>query len=131
MDNQGFISIEFLFSLFIILIIATGLIVYSQNTINSAVDIEYDLNHRMILDDVANTINQVDSQGEFYSKDIKLPVTGKNYEITLDKNKLTIEYDNKKGEIFVPFVEPYSTYRMYPGHIYVIEKTHEGKILIT
>ena len=75
MDNQGFISVEFLFSLFIILIVATGLIVYSQNTINSSLNIESEFNHRLILDDVANTLNQVDSNGEFYSKYIKLPKT--------------------------------------------------------
>lgn len=130
MDNKGFISVEFLFSLFIILIVATGLLVYSQNTINSTLNVESDLNHRLILDNVANTINQVDSQGEFYSKYLKLPVTDKNYVLTLERTKLTIEYDNKKGEMIVPFIDPYSTYKMYPGHIYVVEKTHEGKILI-
>ena len=130
MDNKGFISVEFLFSLFIILIIATGLLVYSQNTINSSSNIESDFNHRLILDNVANTINQVDSHGEFYSRYIKMPVTDKNYVLILEKNKLTIEYGNKKGEMFVPFIDSYSTYKMYPGCIYEIEKTHEGKILI-
>lgn len=130
MDNQGFISVEFLFSLFIILIVATGLLVYSQNTINSSLNIESEFNHRLILDDVANTLNQVDSNGEFYSKYIKLPKTNKNYVLILEKNKLTIEYDDKKGEMVVPFIEPYSIYKMYPGRIYLIEKTHEGKILI-
>ncbi|MEE1155861.1 MAG: hypothetical protein U0K80_00450 [Methanobrevibacter sp.] len=130
MDNKGFISVEFLFSLFIILIVAAGLLVYSQNTINSSLNIESDMRHRLILDNVANTINQVDSQGEFYSKYLKLPITDKNYVLTLDKNKLIIEYDNKKGEMSVPFIDSYSSYKMYPGRIYVIEKTHEGKILI-
>lgn len=130
MDNKGFISVEFLFSLFIILIIATGLLVYSQNTINSSSNIESDFNHRLILDNVANTINQVDSHGEFYSRYIKMPLTDKNYVLILEKNKLTIEYGNKKGEMFVPFIDSYSTYKMYPGRIYEIEKTHEGKILI-
>ena len=130
MDNQGFISVEFLFSLFIILIEATGLLVYSQNTINSSLNIESEFNHRLILDDVANTLNQVDSNGEFYSEYIKLPKTNKNYVLILEKNKLTIEYDEKKGEMAVPFIEPYSIYKMYPGRIYLIEKTHEGKILI-
>ena len=130
MDNQGFISVEFLFSLFIILIVAAGLLVYSQNTINSSLNIESDMRHRLILDNVANTINQVDSQGEFYSKYLKLPITDKNYVLTLNKNKLIIEYDNKKGEMSVPFIDSYSSYKMYPGRIYVIEKTHEGKILI-
>ena len=50
--------------------------------------------------------------------------------LILEKNKLTIEYDDKKGEEFIPFIDSYSTYRMYPGRIHVIEKTHEGKILI-
>ena len=130
MDNQGFISVEYLFSFFIILIIAIGLLVYSENSINSSLNIESNVNHRLILDDVANSINQVDSHGESYSKYIKLPITDKSYVLTLDGNKLIIEYDNKKGESLLPFVDSYSTYKVYPGRIYVIEKTHEGKILI-
>ena len=121
---------EFLFSLFIILIVATGLLVYSQNTMNSSLNMESNFNHRLILDNVAGTISEVESNGQFYSKYLKLPTTDKNYVLTLEKNKLTIEYDNKKGEEFIPFIDPYSTYKMYPGRIYVIEKTHEGKILI-
>lgn len=130
MDNQGFISVEFLFSLFIILIVATGLLVYSQNTMNSSLNMESNFNHRLILDKVAHTINEVESNGEFYSRYLKLPSTDKYYVLTLEKNKLTIEYDDKKGEEFIPFIDAYSTYKMYPGRIYVIEKTHEGKILI-
>ena len=130
MDNQGFISVEYLFSFFIILIMATGLLVYSSNTINSSLNIESDINHRLILDDVANSIRQVDSNGEFYSKYIKLPITDKSYVLTVDGNKLIIEYDNKKGEALLPSIDSYSTYKMYPGHIYKIEKTHEQKILI-
>lgn len=130
MDNQGFISVEYLFSFFIILIIATGLLIYSANSINSSLNVESGISHRLILDDVANSINQVDSHGESYSKYIKLPKTDKSYVLTLEANKLTIEYDNKKGEALLPFVDSYSTYKMYPGRIYLIEKTHEGKILI-
>lgn len=131
MDNKGFISVEFLFSVFIILIMATALLVYSGNAINSSLNVESNLNHRLILDSVSNAINEVDSHGEFYSKSIKLPDTGEYYVIVLEKNTLTIEYDGKKGESYVPFIDPYSTYKMYPGHIYDIEKTQEGKILIT
>ena len=115
---------------FIILIIATGLLVYSGNTINSSLNIETSITHRLILDDVANSINQVDSHGEYYSKYIKLPITDKSYVLTLEGNKLIIEYENKKGESLLPSVDSYSTYKMYPGRIYIIEKTPEGKILI-
>ncbi|WP_223165974.1 hypothetical protein [Methanobrevibacter millerae] len=110
---------------------ATALLVYSGNAINSSLNVESNLNHRLILDSVSNAINEVDSHGEFYSKSIKLPDTGEYYVIVLEKNRLTIEYDGKKGESYVPFIDPYSTYKMYPGHIYDIEKTQEGKILIT
>ena len=79
---------------------------------------------------MANTINEVDSNGESYSHYLKLPKTDKSYVITLDKNKLTIEFDNKKAESMLPFVDSYSRYKLYPGHVYVVEKTDEGKILI-
>ena len=75
MDNQGFISVEFLFSLFIIVIVATSLLVYSHNTINSSLNTESNFNHRLILDNVANAISEVESNGEFYSKYLKLPQT--------------------------------------------------------
>ncbi len=129
MNNKAFISIEFLFSIFILLIIATGLIVYSDNAINSSLNIESNFNHRIILDNVANTINQVDSNGESYSQSLKLPETNKNYVITLDGRKLMIEFDNKKAESSLPFVNSYSKYKLYPGHSYVVEKVN-GKIMI-
>ena len=97
---------------------------------NSSLNMESNFNHRLILDKVAHTISEVESNGEFYSRYLKLPTTDKYYVLTLEKNKLTIEYDDKKGEEFIPFIDAYSTYKMYPGRIYVIEKTHEGKILI-
>lgn len=84
MDNKAFISIEFLFSIFILLIIATGLVVYSSNAISSSLNIESNFNHRIILDNAANTINQVNSNGESYSQSLKLPQTNKAYVITLD-----------------------------------------------
>ena len=130
MDNNAFISVEFLFSIFIILIIATGLLVYSTTTFNSTLNIESNYNHRLILDSVANQINQVDSQGSGYSKYIKLPDASSDYIMKLEDNKLTIEYENKKGEAILPFIDAYSSYRMYEGNIYSIEKTNDGKILI-
>ena len=130
MDNKAFISIEFLFSIFIILIISTGLLVYSHNAIGSSLNIESNFHHRMILDSVADTINQVDSHSEGYSKYLELPKTDEDYILLFEGNKLTIEYANKKGETILPFVDSYASYKLYGEHIYIVEKTHEGRILI-
>lgn len=73
MDNKGFISIEYLFSLFILVIIALGLLFFASSSILSSLNIEDSVSHRLILDDVANQIAQVDSNGVGYSKILKLP----------------------------------------------------------
>ena len=72
MDNRGFISIEYLFSVFVILIIAILLLFFLQSAIESSLNMQDSLSHRLILDDVANTISQVNSNGEGYSKSITL-----------------------------------------------------------
>ena len=68
MDNKGFISIEYLFSIFVILIIAIPLLFLSQSAIESSLNMEEAVSHRAILDNVADEISQVNSNGEGYSK---------------------------------------------------------------
>ena len=81
MDNKGFISIEYLFSLFILVIIALGVLFYASSTIESSLNIEDAVTHRLILDDVANQISQVNSNGVGYSKCIRLPSDKGYFEI--------------------------------------------------
>ena len=93
MDNKGFISIEYLFSLFIIIIIALGVLFYASASISSSLNIEDSVTHRLILDDVANVISQVNSNGVGYSKYLKLPSDKGYFEVTVENNKLTMEYN--------------------------------------
>lgn len=130
MDNQGFISIEYLFSIFVILIIAIPLLFLSQSAIESSFNMENSLSHRMILDDVANTISQVNSNGEGYSKSITLPSNVGYYEITVDNNRLTIEYDDKKGETLLLLSNIDSKYKLHSGSTYSISKIDGGKLVI-
>ena len=130
MDNKGFISLEYLFSLFIILMMACSLLFYSSSAINSSFNIEDSVSHRLILDNVANEISQVNSNGEGYSKYIKLPSDKGYFEITVDKSKLTIEYDGKKGETLLPLSNIDSKYKLISGNGYYISKNDEGKIVI-
>ncbi|WP_458404642.1 hypothetical protein [Methanobrevibacter sp.] len=129
MDNKGFISIEYLFALFIIIIIACGMLFFSQASLSSSFNIEDSISHRIILDNVANQISQVNSNGIGYSKIIQLPSDRGYYELTVNKNKLTIEYNNKKGETMLPLVNVDAKYKLISGRSYMITKTDEGIVI--
>ena len=129
MDNEGFISIEYLFSLFIVIIIACGMLFYASASISSSFNIENGVGHRLILDDVANVISQVNSNGVGYSKHIKLPSDRGYFEITVERNKLTIEYDDKKGETLLPLANMESKYKLISGRSYQITKTSDGIVI--
>lgn len=130
MDEKGFISIEYLFSIFIVLIIASGLLFFTQTTIESNSDIESSVQHRLILDNLAAMINQVNSHGEGYSKYVHLDSKIGYYEITVGWDKVTMKYSNKKGEAPIMPLKIDSEYRLYSGHGYWISKTENGKIVI-
>ncbi len=129
MDNKGFISIEYLFSLFIVIIIACGILFYASASISSSLNIEDDVTHRLILDDVANQISQVNSNGVGYSKVIKLPSDKGYFELTVNKNKLVMEYGDKKGESMLPLINIDSKEKMTSGHSYFVLKTDEGIVI--
>ena len=130
MDSKGFISIEYLFSLFIIIIIACSVLFFSQSAINSSLNIEDSVTYRLILDDVADKISQVNSNGEGYSKYLKLPYDKGYFEITVKKDRLILEYDDKKAESLLPLLNIDKEYKLASGKEYFITKTDEG-ILIT
>ena len=130
MDNKGFISIEYLFSLFIVVIIALSMLFYASSTIQSSLNIEDSVSHRLVLDNVANVISQVNSNGAGYSKYIQMPSDIGYYVITVDKNKLTIEYSSKRGETMLPLTNIDLKYKLVSGKGYNISKTDEGKIVI-
>ena len=130
MDDKGFISIEYLFSLFIVIIIACGMLFYTSASISSSLNIEDSVTHRLILDEVANQIAQVNSNGVGYSKYIRLPSDKGYFEITVDKNRLVIQYDGKKGETLLPLTNFNTDYKLISGKSYVISKT-DKEIVIT
>ena len=129
MDNKGFISIEYLFSLFIVMIIALGVLFYASSSISSSLNIEDSVTHRVILDDVANVISQVNSNGVGYSKYLKLPSDRGYFEITVEKNRLVMEYDGKKGETLLMLADIDSKYKLVSGKSYVISKTTDGIVI--
>ena len=130
MDNKGFISIEYMFSIFVVLIIAIPLLFISQSAIESSLNIEDSVTHRLILDDVSNAISQVNSNGEGYSKSLYLTSDVGYYEIMVENGKLTMDYYGKTGQTLLPVSNMHSQYRLHSGNSYVISKNDEGKIVI-
>ena len=131
MDEKGFISVEYLFSIFIILIIASGLLFFTSATIMSEKNIEDNVKHRLILDNIASSISQVNSNGEGYSMLIDLDSKSGYYEVTVEKDRLTIEFSNKKGETLILPLNIDSRYKLYSGNSYRISKTEDGKVVIS
>ena len=131
MDEKGFISVEYLFSIFIILIIALGLLFFTSASIISEKNIEENVNHRLILDNIASSISQVNSNGEGYSMLIDLDSKSGFYEVTVEKDRLTIEFSNKKGETLILPLNIDSIYKLYSGNSYRISKTGDGKVVIS
>ena len=129
MDNKGFISIEYLFSLFILVIIALGVLFLASSSIASSLNIEDSVAHRIILDDVANQIAQVNSNGVGYSKHIKLPSDKGYFEIIVERNRLTMEYSDKKGQTMMMLADLDTKYRLVSGRSYVITKTSDGVVI--
>ena len=129
MDNKGFISIEYLFSLFIIIIIALGLLFYSSSSILSSLNIEDSVSHRLILDEVGDVISQVNSNGIGYSKSFKLPSDKGYFEIIVEKNKLTMEFDGKKGQTQLMLANIDKKYTLVSGRTYFVSKTSDGIVI--
>ncbi len=129
MDNKGFISLEYIFALFIIIIIASGMLFFTQASLSSSFNIDDSVSHRLILDGVANQISQVNSNGVGYSKVIKLPSDNGYYELKIERNKLIMEYDDKKGETLLPLANIKSKDTLISGKSYMITKTDDGLVI--
>ena len=100
---------------------------YAQSNFKSSKNIDSTFNHRLILDNLANCINQVNSNADGFSK--KVFLDQKMYKITVEKNKLTIDYSNKRGEVAILPIDINRNYDLYSGHSYLIEKNN-GEIVI-
>ena len=134
MDNQGFISIDYLFSIFLILLIAMGILYFSESTLNSAENIEKTTSYRLFLDNIADEINQVNSNGANFSKVISLPykIQGHSYVLSLSEDSLTLDIDDRKAStnIFPIKLENNLDVDLYGGNSYLIKKEDENTISV-
>lgn len=139
MNDRGFLSIQSIFSMFIIIIIALGCVFYIENIVQSTEDNSLNVESRLFLDKISYEINQVNSNGEGYSKVIDLPddIGGYSYLIKISSDEVLLEVSNKKGktDIFpISLVNhdklPIKEIKLYTGEKYSISKLEENKISI-
>ncbi len=138
MNNKGFISIQYLFSIFLLILIAIFILSLSFNSISSQQNIENHLSSRILLDAVSDNINQVSSNGEGYSKEIKLPakISGNQYKIKVAKNSIVFYGGGKMAKnkiqpvILVKDSMKVNEIELYSGNNYVIRKYDDSKLSI-
>ena len=100
MDKKGQLNIEFIFSIIISIILLISIIPYLTQNIDSNLNTENNLEGRLLLNQIADDINQVNSNSYGFSKYIQLPnkIENNTYTLTIKTNEIIIEYKNKKGK---------------------------------
>lgn len=139
MEEKGFLSIEYLFLFFILLVIAISFLFYVESVSINNENSQLNAESRLFLDSIADNINQVNSNGEGFIKQINLPdsISGKSYLIEIKSNEILIDIDGKKGishliPVFIVNKEgkDVQSIKLYHGDSYIIQKLNESKIRI-
>lgn len=132
MDSKGIINIELLFcTLIIILLLIINLPMIEKN-IDSNMDIEENSESRLLLNHIANSINEVNSKEYGFCKKIRLPqsINGNYYSILINNREVIVEFNNKKGKTTINPINlidsnnnTINNAQLYNGRTYLIKKT--------
>lgn len=100
MDEKGQLNIEFLFCITISIMILISIIPYLNQNIDSNLNTINNLEGRLLLNQISNDINQVNSNMYGFSKYIQLPdkIENNSYLLTIKTTEIILEYKNKKGK---------------------------------
>jgi hypothetical protein len=131
MDSKGFSSIDFIFSIFLTLIIAVLVLNLIGNDLENEKIMEENINGRLLSDKIANTINQVNSNNIGYINEVDIPknISGRSFFLTLKRNEVVLSIGNKKTESTLIPTRIISIdgslleeFKLYPGDSYEIKK---------
>ncbi|MCC7553934.1 MAG: hypothetical protein KO202_05555 [Methanobacteriaceae archaeon] len=138
MDKKGILTIDFTFTVMFILIISLFFLNMGLNNIEISNNLEENIESRMILDKIANSINQVNANGESYSKKITIPseISNERFEIIVSNRNITIETNNKGSTTIFPILlidnDEIAIYekKLFSGRDYLISKNNKSEIKI-
>lgn len=132
MDSKGIINLELLFcTLIIILLLIITFPILEQN-LNSNIEIDENAEGRLLLNHIADSINEVNSKGFGFNKKIKLPesINDNHYTILVKNNEVILEFNNKKGKSNIDPIKlvnannkTIDSVQLYNGRTYLIKKT--------
>lgn len=132
MDSKGISTVDFIFTIFLSLIIVVVGLNLIGNNLEDEVIMEEELNGRMIVDKVANSINEVNSNNLGHIQEITLPknISNRSFSITINQNEVIIGFGNRKGESTIFPARLANTnkdivneIKLYPGESYKIQKS--------
>ena len=131
MDSKGIINLELLFcTLIIILFLIINFPMIEEN-LNSNIEIEENNECRLLLNHIANSINEVNSRGYGFNKKIRLPesINENHYSIIVKNHEIIIEFNNKKGRSQINPInlvdannKTMDSVQLFKGRTYLIEK---------
>ena len=131
MDSKGIINLELLFcTLIIILFLIINFPMIEEN-LNSNIEIEENNECRLLLNHIANSINEVNSRGYGFNRKIRLPesINENHYSIIVKDNEIIIEFNNKKGRSQINPInlvdannKTMDSVQLFKGRNYLIEK---------
>ena len=132
MDSKGILSIDFIFTIFLSLIIICFGLSLIGNNFDDEIIMEEELNARVVVDNIANSINQVNSNNLGNIKVITIPknISKKSFFITVKRNGVLIVFGNRRGEstIFPTRLansnkDIVNEINLYSGNSYKIQKS--------
>ena len=131
MDSKGIINLELLFcTLIIILFLIINFPMIEEN-LNSNIEIEENNECRLLLNHIANSINEVNSRGYGFNRKIRLSesINENHYSIIVKNNEIIIEFNNKKGKSQINPInlvdannKTMDSVQLFKGRTYLIEK---------
>lgn len=99
MDNRGALTIDLIFSIFILLIVLSSISSLISDRMSTAGDLQELAEGRSLADTIAGDINQVYAGGEGHQLRITTPpsIRDQSYEIFIDSSGVYIEFSGRKG----------------------------------
>lgn len=98
-DNHGALSVDFIFSIFLFLIVLSSISSIISDRMTTSHDLQELAQARALADEVAIDINQVYAGGDGHSMKISTPpsINNQDYKIFIDSSGVYIEFSGRKG----------------------------------
>lgn len=133
MDEKGQLSADFIFAIFIFLIVAASIVGIASNNIGIAENSEFS-KAKVLADDVSRTINAVYSNGYGHYTILKLP-SDFNYTVEISSSGVFVDYNNEGNIVAESSIIPVNNLTapsttMNPGEVYNVTN-NQGKITFT